>query len=419
MFDLQTLTFRPLAAALNLNLRVDRALLRYTLRIAVLTLAGTAVMKTLHLPHGYWLPFTMVVVLQPDYGSTRRKAAQRLVGTLAGSILASLMLWLRLPFAAVMAATVATSFLFGYFIKRNYGVAVIFITLFVVLLTEANGPVTWTLTAERLACTAAGGGLALLAALIFWPVWERDHFRPILAGALRANDAYLGLIASRLAGGGVYDREVGGAKRRAESANAMVFSSLQRMAGDPKNRQDQLKAAAALANGNQRLTRALNLLAIHLAPGATVAQPELGAFAGHAEAALEAMAEAIERPEAEARPSWPGPGAALDGLRLPRRTRRAIDGPGAAPPSMGLRSQLARAATELSAMLVAREQRCLAPRLGKSPRPLYARGCLSMNASSRSGPATAAGAASRSGAKNMSRGEVPTAATADGAATLS
>jgi len=346
LFDMQTLKLRPLAAALNLSRQVDWVLTRFTLRIAVLTLLGVAIIKVHPLPHSYWLPFTLVVVLQPDYGSTRQRAAQRLLGTLAGSILASLMLWLHLPFAALMAVTAAMSFSFGFFVKRNYGVAVIFVTLFIVLLTEANGPVTVALTLERLGTTTAGGLLALLAAQIFWPVWERDVFPPLLARALRANRDYLVLIIDRFRRGGAYDDEVVAAKRRAETANSVVFSSLQRMAGDPKNRQERLQQAAALANGNQRLTRAFNLLALHLEPGAPLPQPGLGDFAQRAATALESLAAASEHPAAAAT-SLDQAAAALDQLRLPPAD------PAAAPRLAWVLGQLARAETELGAMLLA------------------------------------------------------------------
>ncbi len=60
-----------------------------------------SIFKAYALPHGYWLPFTIVVVLQPDYGSTRQRAAQRVLGTFAGSAVASALLWLHMPFAAI------------------------------------------------------------------------------------------------------------------------------------------------------------------------------------------------------------------------------------------------------------------------------------------------------------------------------
>jgi uncharacterized membrane protein YccC len=350
LFDLHTLTLRPLASALNLSWRVDPALVRFTLRLGVLMLAGVAIFQTFALPHGYWLPFTLVVVLQPDYGSTRLRAGQRVLGTLGGSLVASALLWLELPFAALATASAATLFAFGYFIKRNYAVAVFFITLFIVLLTETNGPVTLAFTVERLALTSAGGALALLAALFFWPVWERERFPPLLATALRANRDYLGVLIARLAAGGPYDAAATLAKRHAESANSRVFSSLQRMSGDPKNQQLGLEQAATLANGNQRLTRAFNVIALHLAPGAPLAHPELDRFAHLGASTFDALALAVERDE----PLLPRLGelaTAFAQLRLPVPPPAATDP--AARRDRWVFGQLGRAATELGAMLLA------------------------------------------------------------------
>jgi uncharacterized membrane protein YccC len=351
LFDLEVWKMRPLASALNLRSRVDPALVRHSARIAVLTMLGVIAFKWLHLPHGYWLPFTMVVVLQPDYGATRQKAAQRMLGTLAGSILGSALLWLHLPFAALMAGTAAAGFVFTYYLKRNYGLAVIFITLFVVLLTESSGPVELSFTIERLASTVAGGLLALLAALIFWPVWERERFPSIFAEALRANRDYLRVLAGHLAAGRTYDHDTTQAKRRAERANGEVFSSLQRMTGDPRSRQERVEQVAALANGNQRLTRVLNLVSVHLVPGAGAPGAELGPFAANAEQALEALARGIEG-------GVPETSFAELRRRLDRAQLSEASGPADDPArSRGLWifRQFSRAATELSAMLLEAE----------------------------------------------------------------
>jgi uncharacterized membrane protein YccC len=226
-----------------------------------------------------------MVVLQTDYGSTRKKAAQRLMGTLAGTVLASVVLWLHLPFSILMGATALSAFGLGFFLRRDYWVSVIFITLFVVVLTESLGPATLELTVERFGDTAAGRLLAMLAAFLFWPVWERGRFRPILARALRANAAYMRIVGDRLASGKRYDAEVVRAKRAAESASGAVFSSLQRMSGDPKNFRNLMSELAAVANGNQRVTRALNLIILEAHPDAPI--PEASDLATHRASALE------------------------------------------------------------------------------------------------------------------------------------
>ncbi|RYD35671.1 MAG: hypothetical protein EOP87_06975, partial [Verrucomicrobiaceae bacterium] len=82
--DLRTLALRPLAASLNFSRKPDPALVRHTLRAVILALIGVVFFKFSGFPHGYWVPFTMLVVLQPDFGSTRQKAFERVSGTLAG-----------------------------------------------------------------------------------------------------------------------------------------------------------------------------------------------------------------------------------------------------------------------------------------------------------------------------------------------
>lgn len=344
LLDLRNLALRPLASALNLSLEFDPALVRYTLRLALLLMVGVLVFKLGHLAHGYWLPFTIVVVLQPDYGSTRERAAQRVLGTIAGAIAAGGLLWLDLPFHALMAATAGTMFAFGYWVRRNYALAIFFITLFIVLLTDATGPVTLEFGLERLAATVAGGALALIAAQIFWPVWERERFPSIQSAAFRANRAYAELLIARLTAGGSFDAEAGQAKRRSEGANAAVFSSLRRMTGDPHRQQEGIETAATLANGNNRVTRALNLLSLHLTPGVPLPHPALPRFAAVAGEALEHLAGAVEQgsnsPDALEALIVRLEGGLFPAAADSERTRWVF-------------GQLGRAATELNALLLA------------------------------------------------------------------
>jgi uncharacterized membrane protein YccC len=340
LFDLETWTLRPLAAALNFSLNIDPALVRFTFRLAAMMMAGTFAWRFWHLPHGYWIPLCIMVVLQPDYGATRERATQRALGTIFGGLAGSLLLWLHLPLWPLLAATAAVCWAFTYYMKRDYAVAVFFITLLVVLQFEAAGPVSITLTFQRLGETLAGCVLALLAALSFWPVWERDRFPPLLAGALRANRTLLERLCRGLAQApGVTPGSVTQVKRKAQRANSLVFSSLNRMAGDPKLRQEGIERSAALANHNLRLTRGLSVAAVHCAPGAP-AIPGLEAFVQAAGVALETLAEVVE-------------GTAAPGCMAQARTdleAAALPEPGD-PRTAWVTAQLEQAGTELGSML--------------------------------------------------------------------
>jgi uncharacterized membrane protein YccC len=343
LLDLHTWRLGTLRAALNLSPRVDRSLMRYILRLASLLVPSVLVHAWLGIPHGYWLGLTLVVVMQPDYGSTRQRAAERVFGTLLGSVLASALLFLKLPHAVLLSAAAVNSFLFALFLKRRYDVAVVFLTLMVVLLTEIGGPVDWRLTIERLACTLAGGGLALLAAHFFWPSWEKDRFQPLMSEALLASCGYIKLLCRRLREGTGRGPELIPAKRRLETANSEVFASLRRMYGEPKNRADILQDAAAVANGNLRLTRVLNLLLLHLTNRpAPVSDPELSGWESAACHALDVLAVSWDDLDEKALES------ALNQLESLNFDRSSGESAGDA----WVFTQLGRGSTELTAMII-------------------------------------------------------------------
>ena len=343
LLDLHTWKLASLRTALNLSSRFDRSLVRYMLRLGSLLVLSVFVYKWFAIPHGYWFGLTLVVVIQPDYGSTRQRAAERVVGTLLGSVLASGLLFLKLAHAVLLGAAALTSFFFALFLKRRYDLAVVFLTVMVVLLTEVGRPINWQFSVERLACTLAGGTLALLAAHIFWPAWEKDRFQPLMSKALLANCAYIQLLCESLRSGTGRRPELIPAKRHLETANTEVFASLQRMYAEPKNRAEILQDAAAIANGNLRLTRILNVLLLHLVnkPSA-VEESALTEWEGSACSALSALAAFWEEPNPEVLRAAL---SRLEGIKL------GSFGPDENPHSW-IFTQLARASTELTAMLL-------------------------------------------------------------------
>ncbi|HEY4246778.1 MAG TPA: FUSC family protein [Lacunisphaera sp.] len=347
LFDLQTWSLRPLASALNFHWRPDPVLVRFIARGIVLQLAGVTAFKLFAIERGYWLPWTMLVVLQPEFGATRIRAGQRVFGTLAGGVAASLLLWLSLPPAVLLSAMAVTVALFSFWLKRNYAISVFFITIFVVLITEISTHVTIAFTLERLGATAAGGVLALAAAFLFWPVWERQRLPGLLATAFRANRKYILTIGRRLTAGGAYDAEVIAAKRVAELANGMIFASLKRMSADPKSQQNRLAGAATLANGNQRLTQAFTAIALHLAAGSAVTRPEIIAQVDRIAEAFELLAIGTEATQPDT-----GKLAAMR-QSLVRSIPRASKGSPVGSLEQVVCGQFGRCTTELGAMLIA------------------------------------------------------------------
>ncbi|MFA6289302.1 MAG: FUSC family protein [Opitutaceae bacterium] len=343
--DLSVFSLRALSSWANPSHHFDPVLVRHTLRMLVLTMLAMAIYRGFDIPRGYWIALTVIMVLQPDYGSTRKRAGQRILGTLAGSLLASAFLWVRMPLPLLDLLIGATVFGFAYYQKQRYGIAVFCITLMLVLLTETSSAVHLDFTLDRLLCSLGGGVLALVGALIFWPTWERERFPLTMAAAIRANRDYLEKVTERLFAGTAFDAKAVHVKRSTESANSNAAASLQRMLAEPAGQRHNVELSATLVHSNTRITRALTVLMTNIRIGERLDSAELSIIATKTGEIMESLAAAIAT-ESQTPAGTPSRLAALDKLEIPPETGR----------HELIRLQLGKIATELSAMALAMSQ---------------------------------------------------------------
>src|SRR6187455_1806593 len=85
---------KPLHVSLlleNLHLRSNN--FRYTIRLTLAMVIGYVVSLFLAVSHAYWVLLTVVTILKPVYNVTRRRNIQRVIGTLGGVLMASIILF--------------------------------------------------------------------------------------------------------------------------------------------------------------------------------------------------------------------------------------------------------------------------------------------------------------------------------------
>ncbi len=292
--DISAYSIQSLGAWIRPASRPDPVLVRHVVRMAVFTMFAVALYKGFDIPRGYWIAFTIMVVLQPDYGSTRQRAIARIGGTLAGIVLAGALLWLKLPILLVDAVATVTAFFFAYFLKRRYWLAIFFITINLVLIMESVLPPHSDFMRMRVLATLLGGGLALVAARIFWPVWEGENFPKLLVAAIRANRAFLLAMSASFGRPPPDATSTLMAKRRAENANRYVAASVERLLSEPAGLQGNPERAAALSTYNQRVTRALTVLAVQLPVAGKTTDSEVSALVWQIGDALKNLARVIE-----------------------------------------------------------------------------------------------------------------------------
>lgn len=170
----------PLPAVTDLW-RGDHTFLAHGIRLAIVMAIATTISESVSIPHPYWLPMSVAWMSKPDRDGTVVRVLHRMVGTVAGLLIAFLVVVLFRPSGSTFLPIALFGVAFAIaFIWANYAIAVMGVTIWVVSLFAMVGdPVISTMDA-RLLATAGAAVLVLVAAWIP-TLLARRKIRPTLA----------------------------------------------------------------------------------------------------------------------------------------------------------------------------------------------------------------------------------------------
>jgi uncharacterized membrane protein YccC len=250
----------------KMQLQPGSLLLQHSLRVSLVAALGIALYYLFDIPRGYWIVLTVMILLQPEFGSTWEKTRDRLLGTLAGAGLGTVLLVsaTTFPFSFLATCIALCCFLFVYFQPKNYKLAVVFVTVMLVAMLEIAEHIDWHIALYRMLSTTIGGVLAVGAAYLLWPRWESVQFPQLLARALQANKNYLLQIGHELASQAGFHPRVIAARRKAEVGNLNARESIKRLELERGWHRDPSRNAQHLVEHVGRLTRELTALAAFL-----------------------------------------------------------------------------------------------------------------------------------------------------------
>jgi hypothetical protein len=166
---------RPIGAVLAAGLRRyldtalhDHALRVHALRLAVAVAATTLLYRLLGLEHGYWIPLTVLAVLQPDEHASRVRAIQRGLGTLFGTALIALLTTVTGAQWALVAAQAIVAFALFTLADRGYFWLVVFLTPVALLTVSAVDYQGADIALVRAGWSAAGIACGLVVGELAW-----------------------------------------------------------------------------------------------------------------------------------------------------------------------------------------------------------------------------------------------------------
>ncbi|MDH4565831.1 TIGR01666 family membrane protein [Pseudomonas sp. BN414] len=217
---------------LRQNLTPTSLVFRHALRMAVALTAGYGMLHLIHPEQGYWILLTTVFVCQPNFGATRRKLVQRIIGTLLGLALGWALFDL-FPSALVQSvfAVVAGVIFFANRATR-YTLATAAITLMVLFCFNQIGD-SYGLFLPRLVDTLLGALIAGLAVIFILPDWQGRRLNQVVANTLACNSRYLRQIMQQYAIGKRDDLAYRLARRNAHNADAALSTTLSNMLMEP------------------------------------------------------------------------------------------------------------------------------------------------------------------------------------------
>ncbi|MBC8728259.1 FUSC family protein [Paraburkholderia sp. UCT2] len=189
-------TTRNALKTLRANLRPGSPGLRHAARLCLATTSAFVVVRSFHIPFGYWATMATLFVLQPASGTTLSRSLERAAGSAAGAALAAVIgLIIHSPLAISLVVFPLVCLTMG--LRRvSYSLYVVFLTPSFVLVADFAKPANEFMYAlDRLGNNLLGCLAAVLATWIVWSAKGGESLGDAVERAVETNLAYLAAAA--------------------------------------------------------------------------------------------------------------------------------------------------------------------------------------------------------------------------------
>ncbi|WP_338691857.1 YccS family putative transporter [Neisseria leonii] len=244
---------REVWQSLKNGMTLQSATFRHAVRMALLVSVCGVVVELLAIHQGYWIMLTAVFVCQPNYSATQTRLKQRIVGTLAGVLVGSLLPYFTPSLEAELMIVVASTTLFFFFRSHKYSYSTFFITIQALASFSIAGYDLSGALPLRLIDTVIGAALAWAAVSYLWPDWHYLQLNRTGAQAVAGSAEYLRNILKQLQQGAADDMVYRTARRQAHEKAAALSSTVSDMSGEPEKYGGRINDGFALLKINYSL----------------------------------------------------------------------------------------------------------------------------------------------------------------------
>jgi len=231
---------------------------RHAIRIGTTTAVAVLIAHISNLPHGYWLPLTVIVIMAPDFGgSFLVRSLQRGVGTTLGGLLAAFLLLNIHNEIQILILLIIFTFFAISLLTINYALFVFFLTPLVVTMYSLSGSDSWGIAYDRVTDTILGIGLSLIGGQLLFPVWERNVYVRRFSSLLDTVNKYFKEILSSFNVENVSQKEILRLSREIEVALVATNASFQQALNQPGFNTKLIPYLISFLNSTNRLIRGI------------------------------------------------------------------------------------------------------------------------------------------------------------------
>ena len=262
-------------------------------RVAIAVVIAYAIGSWLNLTFSYWATMAAVGGVQPEAASIWQRSVERMIGSIAGGLLAALLIFILPTKIALLAVIFPMAAATIAFRLVNYTIFVVFVTTLFVLVTELLQPVAG-IVSVRVINNVIGSLVGLGASLLLWRGPRARRPSEVLAEALKANFAYAaGVLAATRAAA-----EVEALRRAAGLASNAAEVMQHRLALEGQSGRAHLAEMADLLHALRRLAGSVIAASLAGEPGGAARSAALARESG-------TLVQCIEGGSADALPAPP------------------------------------------------------------------------------------------------------------------
>ena len=221
------------------NFSLKSPMFRHALRIAIAIVFGFAIGSLLGVKNAYWIALTIIVIMRPNYGLTKERSKNRIIGTLIGAVIATAIVVITKNTTVYMVlAIISLTFAFSL-IQQSYKAGAAFITLNIVFVYALMDPNAFAVIQYRVIDTVFGAGIAVLANYLLFPSWEYRNLDSVILEVIEANNNYLQATKKLYHNKEEYNLEYKVSRKKAFLAMSNLNAAFQRLTQDPKSKQKE------------------------------------------------------------------------------------------------------------------------------------------------------------------------------------